>query len=84
MTAFHHEISKCKRWRAGDVVRVFDGAFSDAVVLGFDAKGDALVQRAYAYASCVGTTGPTVLLGSERIVYPSLDCFEKVGEGRVS
>lgn len=50
---------------AGDVIRVFDGPFGDATILGFNEAGDALVSRPYAYASCVGTTGPTPLLGTE-------------------
>jgi hypothetical protein len=82
--SFHKDVSKSARWRAGDVVRVFDGPFSDAVVLGFDDADSALVQRPYAYASGVGTTGPTVLLGSERIVYPTLDGFAKVGDARTT
>ena len=82
---FHHDVSKSARWHAGDVVRVFDGAFSDAVVLGFDDEDNALVERPYAYASSVGTTGPNVLLGHERIVYPTLDDrFVKVGDKRTT
>ena len=80
--SFHHDVSKSARWHAGDVVRVFDGAFGDCTVLGFDDEDNALVHRPYAYASGVGTTGPTVLLGSERIVYPSLDRFTKVCDKR--
>jgi hypothetical protein len=88
--SFHRDVSPDGLWHAGDVVRVFDGAFGDGVVLGFNSEGDALVQRPYAYASGVGTTGPTGLLGSERIVYyhsadglrPALGRFAKVGESR--
>jgi hypothetical protein len=45
-------------------------AFGDHLVLGMsdkDRNGDVWVRlaRPYAYASCVGTTGPTVLTGSE-------------------
>lgn len=84
--SFHNDVSKTARWRAGDVARVFDGPFGDAVVLGFDDEDNALVQRPYAYASCVGSTGPSVLLGHERIVYPpaALYRFAKVGDGRTT
>ena len=82
--SFHRDVSKSARWRAGDVVRVFDGPFGDAVVLGFDEEDYALVQRPYAYASGVGTTGPGVLLGSEKITYPTLDRFVKVGDKRTT
>lgn len=82
--SFSCDISFSGRWQAGDVVRVFDGPFGDAVVLGFDDNDKALVERPYAYASCVGTTGPTVLLGHERIVYPTLDTFVKVGKARTT
>jgi hypothetical protein len=82
--SFSCDISKSGRWQAGDVVRVFDGPFGHAIVLGFDDEDNALVQRPYAYASGVGTTGPTVLLGSERIVYPSLDNFLKLDSGRTT
>lgn len=52
---------------AGDVIRVLDPAcaFCDAVILGFDPKGNAKVSRPYVYASGVGTTGPNPLLGAE-------------------
>ncbi len=82
--SFHREVSNSARWRAGDVVRLFDGPFGDGVVLGFDEEDNVLVHRPYAYASNVGTTGPTVLLGSERIVYPSLDRFVKLDNGRTT
>jgi hypothetical protein len=82
--SFHRDVFKSGRWHAGDVVRVFDGPFGDAVVLGFDPGDDALVERPYAYASGVGTTGPSVLLGHERIVYPTLDNFVKVGDKRTT
>lgn len=55
--------------KAGDVIRVFDGAFSDAVILGFDAEGNAKVSRPYAYANSVGTTCVNSLLGAETINY---------------
>ena len=84
--SFHHDVSKSGRWRAGDVARVFHGPFGDAVVLGFDDADHVLVQRPYAYASSVGTTGPSVLLGSERIVYPPSEFsrFSKVGDKRTT
>ena len=84
--SFHRDISKNGRWHAGDVVRCFDGAFGDAVILGFDPGDSALVERPYAYASSVGTTGPSVLLGSERIVYQPdfIDRFTKVGDKRIT
>jgi len=81
---FHRDVNTSGRWHAGDVVRLYDGAFSDGIVLGFDDNDNALVQRPYAYASCVGTTGPGVLLGSEKIVYPTLDCVTQVGNGRTT
>lgn len=59
---------------AGDVVRMNDfGAFSDSVILGFnDNKGytTARVSRPYVYASGVGTTGATPLLGTETYELP--------------
>lgn len=82
--SFHNDVSKSARWHAGDVIRLGDWPFSDAVVLGFDDEDNALVERPYAYAHCVGTTGPTVLLGHERIVYGSLDRFLKLDKGRIS
>lgn len=50
---------------AGDVIRVFDGPFGDAVILGFSDEGECRLSRPYVYASGVGTTGPTPLLGAE-------------------
>lgn len=55
--------------KAGEVVRVFDGPFGDAVILGFDEKGAVKLSRPYAYASLTGTTGPTVLMGSETLEF---------------
>lgn len=60
-------------FQAGDVVRRGgDGgtAWSDCIILGFsrpDKHRDVYVKlaRPYAYASCIGTTGPGVLLGCE-------------------
>jgi len=59
--------------KAGDVIRPKADVISpwaDCLVLGFSAKdkyGDVYVKlaRPYAYASCVGTTGATVLQGVE-------------------
>jgi len=52
--SFHREVSTSGRWLAGDVVRLFEGGpFGDGVVLGFDDDDNALVQRPYAYASCL-------------------------------
>lgn len=54
-------------FKSGDVIRVLPegSGFGDAVVLGFAEDGECKVSRPYAYASCVGTTGPSVLLGAE-------------------
>ncbi len=70
--------------RAGDVVRVFDGAFGDAVILGFNDQGDAKVSRPYAYVSCAGTTGPNPLLGSEVYTLPGKYLKEPVATGRTT
>jgi hypothetical protein len=82
--SFHNDVSRSGLYRAGDVLRLFDGPFGDGVVLGFNDEDHALIERPYAYASCVGTTGPSVLLGHERIIYPSLDRFTKVGDKRTT
>jgi hypothetical protein len=51
---------------AGDVVRMKSwGGFADATILGFDGNGNARVARPYLYASGVGTTCPTSLVGVE-------------------
>ena len=81
--SFHNDVSRSGLYRAGDVLRLFDGPFGDGVVLGFNDEDHALIERPYAYASCVGTTGPSVLL-HERIIYPSLDRFTKVGDKRTT
>jgi len=61
-------------YRAGDVISNAVGGndpWSQCIILGFsDPKqhnGDVYVKlaRPYAYASCVGTTGPSVLTGVE-------------------
>lgn len=56
--------------QAGQIVRTFDGAFSDAVILGFtapDKYGGVYVKlaRPYVYATGIGTTSPSVLTGIE-------------------
>ena len=51
--------------RVGDVLRVFDGPFGDAVILGFDDDGNAKLARPYVYAHGAGTVGPTPLVGTE-------------------
>jgi hypothetical protein len=83
---FHRAVSNCTHYRAGDVLCLFDGPFGDGVILGFNDADDALIERPYAYASCVGTTGPTVLLGSEKIVYRGIELprFEKIGDKRTT
>lgn len=76
-----------RSYRAGDVVRLFDGAFGDAVVLGFDGGGSyAKLARPYAYASSVGTTGPTVLVGTEIIAMYHVRHFVtmRVEQGRLT
>ena len=55
---------------AGDVIRLGSminskSAFIDAVILGFASHGFAKISRPYVYASCVGTTGATPLVGCE-------------------
>lgn len=52
---------------AGDVIRLFDGPFGDAVILGFNDIFEAKVSRPYVYASSVGTTGPVALTGVETL-----------------
>ena len=59
-------------FNAGDVIRPngAHSAFADCLILGFsnkDKHGDVYVKlaRPYAYASSVGTVGPTVLQGVE-------------------
>ena len=57
-------------WQAGDVVTGGLEAWSNAIILGFsseDEYGHVYVKlaRPYAYASCIGTTGPTVMTGTE-------------------
>ncbi len=80
--SFHRDVSTSARWHAGDIIKLGDWPFSDAIVLGFDDEDNALVERPYAYAHGVGTTSPNVLLGHERIVYANLDRFTKIGTSR--
>lgn len=81
---FHRDVSRSARWHAGDVIRFGEWPFADAVVLGFDDEDNALTERPYAYASSVGTTGPSVLLGSERGVYScaALNLYRKISDKR--
>jgi len=65
ITTDYHTLHKGCPLHAGDVIRVFDGPFCDAVILGFDEKGNAKLCRPYVYATGTGTTGPHGLLGSE-------------------
>jgi hypothetical protein len=68
--------------KAGHLIRPFgaesDG-FSTMIILGFSDEGNAKVARPYAYASCVGTTGPTVLVGSETLTVS----LKRLGEMKV-
>lgn len=60
-------------YQAGDVLRRGagqDSAWSDCIILGFSDPtryGDVYVKlgRPYAYAHCIGTTSPGILMGSE-------------------
>jgi hypothetical protein len=82
--SFHNETDVGTTLRAGDVLRVTSGAFPDAVILGFADNGNVKCSRPYAYASSVGTTGPTVLLGAETIIYTMAEIgrYDKVGDRR--
>ena len=78
--SFHHTkwwLDKAKvdkpSYCAGDVIRLGDWAFADAVILGFNNDGDALLHRPYLYAGSIGTTGPVPLLGSERAAGRPID-----------
>jgi hypothetical protein len=57
---------------AGDVYKMNNwGAFADVVVMGFDAaNAQVQLSRPYLYASSVGTTAPTPLLGCETYELP--------------
>ena len=80
--------ARLHRLTAGDILRVLhkDSAFPDAVVLGFNENGDVKVSRPYVYASSVGTTGPTPLLGCETFVIEAskLKHYALLGHGRVA
>lgn len=74
-------------FQAGDVLRRGgqDGhAWSDCIILGFslpDKHADVYVKlaRPYAYASCIGTTGPGILMGCEEFEMVATKLrFEKV------
>ena len=81
-------------FNAGDIVRERnrDNAFIDAVILGFSPPnqwGDvsAKLSRPYVYASCVGTTSPTVLMGAETYtvnVKTLVERFEVVGKSFIT
>ncbi len=76
---------------AGDVVRMNDwGAFADNVILGFTAENGkeahAKVSRPYLYASLVGTTCASSMLGHETYDLPVKHIIENfkvmVNDGR--
>jgi len=82
-SGFSRDISRDGKWRAGDVIRrntlsvahaigaaVQHMPFADAVILGFNVEGVVRISRPYVYASGVGTTGPTPLLGCETYDLP--------------
>ena len=75
-------------WLAGEVVRLWPdtnhGAFGDAVILGFNDDGLALLGRPYGYVSCSGTTGPNLLVGFERIAMYKLTKELVVGSDRIA
>ncbi len=66
-----HTTPDCRNLQVGDVLDLRPNwGFMQVVILGFtqpDKHGDVYmrVARPYAYPSCVGSTGPTVLLGHE-------------------
>lgn len=64
--------------KAGDVYAMNEfGAFSHAVILGFDESGDnCKVSRPYCFASSTGTTGPTPLMGAETFEIPTTHLLE--------
>lgn len=86
LTSFSHNMTatgETVTYRAGDVIRhqghirtveTLD-AFSDCIILGFsepNVHGDVFVKlaRPFCYATCVGTTGPSVVTGVEKIEMP--------------
>lgn len=76
--------------KAGDVLRLFDGPFADAVILGFNDIQEARLARPYLYAGSAGTTGPVALTGVEYINYTPANLahviatYGKQGEGKVT
>ena len=76
-------------YQSGDVIRRDNcepEAWTDCIILGFSSPrqepfGDVFVKlaRPYAYASCIGTTGPGVLTGVETFaIEASKLCYEQV------
>ena len=59
-------------YNAGDLWQAWEGAWGTHLILGFTADGkEVKLARPYAYASSVGSTGPTVLSGVEVYVLPT-------------
>lgn len=55
-------------YKAGDSLRLFgpDQPYGTGIILGFTEDGTyCRIARPYAYADCVGTTSPGVLMGCE-------------------
>lgn len=78
-------------WKVGDMARNKNKdmlyPFSDHVILGFSEDGYAKVSRPYVYASGIGTTCPTPLLGCETYelsVNALTTCYDKIGRGRTT
>lgn len=75
-------------YQAGQVVRpTCKWGFSDCIILGFSdptKHGDIYVKvaRPYASASCIGTTGPTAMVGIETfgMTMNQILAYEQVGE----
>lgn len=74
-------------FQAGDVIRREHGdgsAWSDCIILGFSRPEGVCgsfvkLARPYAYASCIGTTGPGILLGTEEFIIEATKLrFERV------
>lgn len=87
MTTYHNTSTPAHHaWQAGDVVRLGDYPFADAVILGFNDEGYARLARPYVYASSAGTTCATALTGVEMIDMINLTrfAFTKVCSGRVT
>ena len=81
--SYHGDTSACGQFHKGDVLRLFNGPFSDGVILGFDESGSFKVARPYVYASEVGSAP---LIGTEMIEYPptTLTRVERVDTGRIT